>query len=382
MGFIYSAAISVIIVLQQSMWEIIESVSSKVSPRPLSYEEMQTLEHDNWISRVWTYQELVNSRDAFFTTLAPGVQGHAILAQRFFNCVGFLGQWKRTSGKGQSAFLEEFHNLNTLEDTLADKEMGDYLDRSALRVLSNMALRKFDPQYPQNRLLACLGALTQDASWGPPSTTLAELSEKLMSICESNGDYSFIYTSDIRSHTPGMRWRPSPFQPQSNEPMHLIPVSNWHSCGTQNGHRDVRGFWLDNMVLLKSAEKIDGEAEKCLERFVYGFEDPQRPGTITGGTFRRKDGEDEELSQVMLRFLRMIGFKGDREPQVCETGLFFSQFILNGRDSIEMYAASGIRWMFGSPGLARWKEGGEIMYCAGVFTGTVKIEVAESLLIE
>jgi hypothetical protein len=382
MGFIYSAAISVIIVLQQSMWEIIESVSSKVSPRPLSYEEMQILENDNWISRVWTYQELVNSRDAFFTTLAPEVQGHAILAKRFFNCVGFLGQWKRTTGKGQSAFLEEFHNLNTLEDTLADREMGNYLDRVALRVLSNMALRKFDPEYPQNRLLACLGALTQDASWGPPSTTLAELSEKLMSICESNGDYSFIYTSDIRSHTPGMRWRPSPLQLPSLEPVHLVPVANWHSCGTQNGHRGLRGFWLDNMVLLKPAETIDEEAKKHLERFVYGLEDPEQPGTITGGVFRRKEGEDEKLSQVVLKFLRMIGFKGDREPQVCQTGLFFSQFILNGCDSIEIYAASGIQWVFGSPGLARWKEGGEFMYCAGVFTGAVKVEVAKSLLIE
>jgi hypothetical protein len=382
MGFIYSTAISVIIVLQRPIWEIIESASAKVSPRALSYKEMQILEQDSWISRVWTYQELVNSCAAFFTTLESAAQGHAIEAQRFFNCVGFLDQWKRVTGKGESAALEEFHNLSTLEDTLADRQMGNYLDRAALRVLSNMALRKFDPQFPQNRLLACLGALTQDASWGPPSTTLAELAEKLMSICESNGDYSFIYTSDIRNHTPGMRWRPSLLQLRSNGPMHLIPVANWHTWGTQNGHRDVRGFWLDNMVLLKPAETIDEEAEKRLERFVYGFEDPEQPDTIIGGVFRRRECEDKGLSQAVLKFLRMIGFKGDGEPQVCKTGLFFSQFSLNGRDSVEVYAASGIRWMFGSPGLARWKEGGEIMYCAGVFTGTVKIEVAESLLIE
>jgi hypothetical protein len=382
MGFIYSAAISVIIVLQRPIWEIIESVSSKVSPRALSYKEMQILEQDSWISRVWTYQELVNSCEAFFTTLESAAQGHAIEAQRFFNCVGFLDQWKRVTGKGESAVLEEFHNLSTLEDTLADRQMGNYLDRAALRVLSNMALRKFDPQFPQNRLLACLGALTQDASWGPASTTLAELAEKLMSICESNGDYSFIYTSDIRNHTPGMRWRPSPLQIRSNGPMHLIPVVNWHTWGTQNGHRDVRGFWLDNMVPLKPAETINEEAEKRLERFIYGFEDPEQPDTITGGVFRRRECEDKGLSQAVLKFLRMIGFKGDGDPQVCKTGLFFSQFILNGRDSVEVYAAAGIRWMFGSPGLARWKEGGEIMYCAGVFAGTVKIEVAESLLIE
>jgi hypothetical protein len=344
---------------------------------------MQILEHDNWISRVWTYQELVNDRDSFFTTLKPTAQGHAIHAEKFFDCVGFsLDQWKRVTGKGHIAVLEAFHNLDTLEDTLADRQMGKYLDRVALGVLSNMALRTFDPKYPENRLLACLGALTQEVSWGPPSRTLAEIAEKLMTICESNGDYSFIYTSDIRNHTSGMRWRPSPFHLPSNEPTHLAPVANWHTRGTQNGHRDLRGFWLDMMVQLKPADTIDDEVEKDLERFVYGSKDLQQPDKIIGGIFRRKEGEDEELSQVVLRFLRTIGFKGDGEPQICKTGLFFSQLSLNGRDSVETYAASGIRWVFGSPGLARWKEGEGIMYCAGIFTGAVNTEFADSLLME
>jgi len=384
MGFIYSAAISVIIVLQQSIWNIIESVSSEVSPRALTYEEMQILEKDTWISRVWTYQELVNDRNAFFSTLAPVAQGHAIHAEKFFDCVGFsLSQWKRTRGKGHSEVLKEFRNLNTLEDTLADRQMGVYLDRVALKVVSNMALRSFDPEYPQNRLLACMGTLTQEVSWGPPSATLGELAEKMMSICESNNDYSFIYTSDIRDHTPGMRWRPSPLQPSSNEPVHLVPVVNWNNIwGTQNGQRDARGFWLDKMVLLNPAETIDEKSKEGLERLLFGYKDLKEPDKITGWVFRRQDCENEELSQVVLKYLQMIGFKGEREPQVCESGLFFSQSILSGRDSVEMYATAGIQWVWGSPGLARWKEGGEIMYCAGVFMGVVKTEAAESLLVE
>jgi hypothetical protein len=383
MGFIYSAAAYVMIVLQGRIWEVIQSVFSEVSPRALSYEEMQVLERDNWISRVWTYQELVNSRDAFFTTLESTDQGRAIHAENFFNCVGFsLDQWMKIKGKGRSAVLEVFQNLENLEDTLADRQTGNYLDRTALGVLSNIALREFDPQYPQNRLLACLGALTQDVSWGPPSTTLAELAEKLMSICESNGDYSFIYTRDIRSHTPGMRWRPSPVHVQSNEPIHLMPVVKWRTWGTQKGHRDSRGFWLDEMVRLKPAETMDEKAKKKLEMFIYGSRDLQQPDMTRGGIFRHEEGVEEELDRAVLRFLHMIGFKGDGEPQVCKTGLFFSQCIPNGCDSVEMYAASGIWWMFGSPGLARWKEGGETRYCAGVFTGVKEPEAAELLLME
>jgi hypothetical protein len=383
MGFIYSTAISVIIVLQQFTWKIIESVSSEVSPRALSYEEMEILERDDWISRVWTYQELVNSRNAWFTALESTAQRNAIHAENFFNCVGFsLDQWKKTSGKGHSAALEQFHNLDTLEETLVDRQMGDYLERIALGVLSNMSSRKFDPKYPKNRLLACMGALSQDVSWGPPTTTSAEIAEKLMSICESNGDYSFIYTSDLRDQRPGMRWRPSPLELGSGETTNLNPVANWHTWGTQIGHRDANSFWLEKMVLLEPAEAIDEEVEKFLERFLYGSKDLQQPDRTIGGIFRHEECEDKQLSQVVLNFLHKIGFKGDQEPQVCKTGLFFSQCSLNGRDAVEIYAASGIRWMFGNPGLARWKEGEENMYCAGVFTGVVKTELAKSLLME
>jgi hypothetical protein len=381
MGWIYSAASSVLIVLQRSIWEIIESVSTEGSPRALSYEEMQILEQDTWISRVWTYQELVNGHPVFFTTLEPTAEGHAIHAEKFLNCVGFsLSTWRRVTGQGQMAVLETFHNLDTLEGTLADREWGHYLIRrvAALGVLSNMARRHFDPQYPQNRLLASLGTLTQEASWGPPSTTLAELAEKLMSICESNGDYSFIYTRDSRNRSPGVRWRPNPSQLGSNQPMNLVPVASWIIWGTQDAHRDLRGFWLDGMVQLKPAQKVDQEGEEFLERKLYGSKDLKQPD----GIFRVNEGEEEELSVVMLKFLRKIGFNGEQEPRVCKTGLFFSQLILTGRNSAEMFAASGIRWSFGSPGLARWKENGEIMYCAGVFTGVVKAGVAESLLIE
>jgi hypothetical protein len=383
MGFIYSATVYVMVVLQESVWEIVETVSTEVSPRALSYEEMQILELDSWVSRVWTYQELVNAPEVFFTTLEPSARGHAILAEKFFNCVGFsVDQWKKITGKGHSAVLEAFPNLDNLENALADRQMGDYLERIALGVLSNMALRTFDTQYPQNRLLASLGTLTQAVLWGPPSTTLAELAEKVMSICESNGDYSFVYTSDIRSQSPGMRWRPSPLQPQSDSPVNLVPVANWSLLGTQKGHRNLRGFWLDGMVRLEPTETIDEKVERSLKTFLYGSKDLQRPDTISGGIFRRSDGGEQGLSQVVLSFLRKIGFTGDPEPQVCRIGLFFSQFSLSTCDSVEIYAASGIRWVFGSPGLVKWKEGGEFLYCAGVFAGSLMTEGAESLLME
>ena len=159
--------------------------------------------------------------------------------------------------------------------------------------------------------------------------------------------------------------------------LNLVPVVSWIIWGTQNAHRDSIGFWLDDMVHLEPAEKMDHETEEFLERKLYGEKD-----SAQGGIFVRNEGKKEELRILMLKFLNNIGFKGDPEPYVCTTGLFFSQLELNGRDSVEIYAASGIRWTFGSPGLARWKENGVFMYCAGAFTGIVKTELSESLLLE
>ncbi|TVY87755.1 hypothetical protein LAWI1_G007275 [Lachnellula willkommii] len=384
MGWIYSAATSVLIVLQPSIWHIIASVSAEKSPRALTYAEMQILEQDTWINRVWTYQELVNADAVYFTTLElePAGAGHAMRADRFFNCVGFsLETWKRATGQGHIAVLETFHNLDTLQDTLADRQLGEYLHRTAFGVLSNMALRKFDAAFPQNRLLASLGALSQDVSWGPLSTTLAELAEKLMAICEAKGDYSFVYTSDVRETLPGRRWRPGPSQITASEPVNLVPVANWSNWGAQNGHRDSKGFWLDEMVQLKPADRIDEEVENVLDKILYGSPALEQPGVVTHGIFRRKEGEEEELSRVMLRFLRKIGFKGYGEPLVCKQGLFFSQLGLESCESVEIYAASSLRWRFGSPGLATWKENGESRYCAGVFVGVSTTEVPQSILL-
>lgn len=378
MGWIYNAAASVIVVLDGSIWEIIQSVSTAVSPRSLTHEELVIIEEDTWISRVWTYQELVNAREVFFTTGEPSEEAHAIEAHRFLNCVGFsLMKRSEFLDEGYGVVLQTFHNVNTLEDTLADRQTAGYLERTSLGVFSNMAHRNFDPQYPQNRLLACMGALTMEVSWGPPSTTTVELAEKLMLISEANGDYSFIYTSDQRNNLPGLSWRPNSVQSKA---LNLVPVVSWHTWGTQNGRNDGSHVWLHDMAPLVLTDLIDIETEKFLDDFLYGSKDLRDPEKLLGGMFRRRG--DEDLKVTMLRFLRMTGFTGSEAPQACKTGYFFSQLRLEGRESVELFAANNLRWAFGSPGLARWKVNGQLMYCAGVFTGTSRKELAKDILLE
>ena len=388
MGFIYNAAASVIVIIQDPAWSVIITASEAASPEAISYQDMQYLELDSWVSSVWTYQELVNQPKLFFAPAHPEGRHLIVEAQRFFNCVGFsLHQWKKDMGKTASDVLDAFPRLNTMEDTLADREMAAYLKRTALSVLSNMALRTFDSSFPGNRLLASIGALTQDVSWGPPSTTLSDLSEKVMSSCEAVNDYSFTYTTDIRDDTPGLRWRPSRNQVESDpsKPAHLIPILSWSSWGdpfgeTQRGHKDDKGFWLDNMIRLQPSEKVNEEATQMLRKWLYGSEDENKPGNIIGGFFRLENGDEVDLSEVMFEALKKMLFTGSPKPVICEDGLFFSSPPLSGLEEVEIFATASIRWMFGSPGLVRWRDGGDTKYSAGVFAGTVKRENAESLL--
>ncbi|PVH82163.1 hypothetical protein DL98DRAFT_653512 [Cadophora sp. DSE1049] len=303
MGFIYNAAMSVIIALKPSVWKIVQQASATVSPEPLSLSDMQILEKDDWISRVWTYQELVNSRATYFTTPVfadnPDVQV-VVEATQFFNCVGHsLSRYKRDNHISDSTAVAIFPNLNVLEDTLLDSTLSGYLERPALAILSNMSMRTFDANFPQNRLLACIGALTKEASWGPPSSGLGELAEKIMGICEAKGDYSFVFTADRRNEESGKTWRPSTASSAAGHgPTHLVPVINWYIHSepfgeTQRGTNDDNRFWLEDMVPLKLSESMLADAEVELDRFLWDFTDPNDPTIRSKGLFGKEDKKED-----------------------------------------------------------------------------------------
>lgn len=361
----------------------------------LSPKEMEDLELDTWISRVWTYQEMVNNPNVHFTTFPSANKQVVVPYEPLLDCVGYSSErWTKETERPTAEFLQKFPNLNNLADTLLDARLSAYLERSALGVLSNMAARNFDPQYPGNRLLASLGALTQKASWSP-AATLPELSEKVMSTCEEVNDYSFIYTRDRRDTRAGLLWRPSPYQPEStnHSPIHLVPVLNWCSYGeplgeTQRAHKNSDGFWLDNMIRLKPSESMRAKVKQRLEDWLYGAENDLSQPAVTSsvGFFGPKERGKLNLIPAMFKAFGMVGFTGSSTGQICDNGFFFSILCLEGRQSVELFAASSIRWTFGAPGLARWKEGGVTKYSAGVFAGDLgqmmgKPMVGESLLI-
>ena len=79
MGAIFSSAMQVVAVLSRSCSDLLQQiqVTGRVNP-----EMFHVLEKDDWVTRAWTYQEIVNSRSTHFITEGGGgvsVSGHQLL---------------------------------------------------------------------------------------------------------------------------------------------------------------------------------------------------------------------------------------------------------------------------------------------------------------
>jgi hypothetical protein len=86
--------------------------------------------------------------------------------------------------------------LDALEDLIADWLISDYTRRSAFQVMSNLD-RRYTSE-PPNYFYSMIGAILQSTSTRRPSTTIAELSETLMIVCEEKNDFSFLYSTAAR----------------------------------------------------------------------------------------------------------------------------------------------------------------------------------------
>lgn len=140
MGYIYSRATEVIIVLGEDTFSVIQEM---IRNGFVSESDLQILECDEWVSSVWTYQEIVNGGSVRFICERQADTPASIECSDFFNALGY-SLAKRQSSTGSDSFVttRTFPNLNALEDILADWRIASYISRSALSVFSSMASKR------------------------------------------------------------------------------------------------------------------------------------------------------------------------------------------------------------------------------------------------
>ena len=358
MGYIYSRAAEVIVVLGEDTFSVIQNM---MNGGPLDATDLRTMERDEWVSSVWTYQEIVNASLFRFVSSS----GHqvdrsvSIEGADILNSLGFsLMKWQNSTGSDTFATMRAFPNLNALETILVDWQTAAYIRRSAYSVLCSMASKR-NPD-PANYFYAILGVLSQDPQelvWNSDQNP----AEKFMAICEHKNDFSFIYSVAVRDSDPRLCWRPRASALPvvgTNVPAILRPIFAWHVWGeAQQGHHDESGLWLDGMTVMQPASTVGDAGRKTILDWMRQPESEHL--------------DDTAMGRLVHAAISSVGFEGRAEPIKITEGLIFTQEIPRGASIVRIVVSNQIRYVMGAPGLVQIKDKDEKQYLPSLFIGEV-----------
>ena len=361
MGYIYSRASEVIIVLGEETCTVIEELQSQDF---FSEAALQTLERDEWVSSVWTYQEIVNGGNIYFVSERRGDKSTSIEGEKLFGALGYgLVKWEKSTCSNTEGTKKVFPRLSALEQIFADWQVGGaYILRPALNVFSSLAYKRNADA--ANYFYAILGTLTpspEQLVWNSEQN----LADKMMAICESKNDFSFIYSVADRDPNPARCWRPiaAPLTPgDSSLPSILRPILIWHCWGeAQNGRYDAEGLWLDGMTNMPLASSIGDIGREKISDLLFKRNSQHK--------------SDAELCDAALAFVRSWGFEGDPTPMFTTGGLIFTQEAVQTSNVVRLLVSTQIHWPQGAPGLVHASSAGEKRYVPCAYIGSYKLLV-------
>jgi hypothetical protein len=342
MGFIYNAAAEVIVVLSPGSQTVLKEIDASDGQdwKGLSDESLLMLEREDWISRAWTYQEIVNQNLIYFT--CEDAEDVLVDGSRFLNALGqSLSLLHKRGNK-----LSTLPRLNAFEDAITDWRISDYCGRSALQVMANMDKRV--QMRPEDHFYAMIGAVTTK-----PMSELGQrkASEAFMVACEAKADYSFIYSAAPRSTVLGRKWRP---EAGENIPA-ILP---WICSGEgQPGHLDGETLVLEKMIILQPMP-LESAGISFLNQWLNAI----------GHTTDTKTGA--ELADASLRYLISIQFQSCGQCIFFSCGLFFPYEHVPQEQICSFYVSTTVFWPFGAPGIAQYTvPNGGSRYAPGVFVG-------------
>ncbi|KAK1751489.1 hypothetical protein QBC47DRAFT_434633 [Echria macrotheca] len=340
MGFIYSRAEEVIVVLTGRALPALEQIGREENLLP---SHLDALEREDWVTRAWTYQEAVNARRLRVTChdAPPGVLVDCLqLFSYLGHAINSLGVEERSS---------KHPRLNAFEDVMVDCAVAMYLERSALQVMAIMDERT--QTRVEDHFYAMMGAISTE----PAASVVREAKspcEAFMALCEKKGDYSFVFSSVGRDAREGRRWRPV-------EDERLPAILRLSSRGSGlRGRADGDKVVVEDVVVFRPGP-ISDDSRGFVARWLEGYK-PARSYA------------DLELEHAAFEALCEMGFTGSSECVETNDGLFFPQTRLGDASELEIIVAVGIEWRLGSPALGRYQKddsAGGVLYTPGVFFG-------------
>ena len=342
MGEIFSSAYQVLVVLREQCSEVIQNARQA---EKLSSSDLSILEKEDWVSRVWTYQEAVNSSRLYF-----GVEGNEdaiVSGNEFLNMImTAIDVYKAANNLGKLAWEKQSPKLRSLERLLADYMMADFATRSAYQVMSVMENRY--SERAGDHFYAMVGSITTTTEQAKGHEKL-EPSEFFMRSCERKGDFSFLYSSAPRSEEVASGWRPI----EGRFPALLPDLITLGS--SEAGRKELTHLQLDSMYRLVSGA-VTSDGLKAARWFVEDQSETSSP---------------DDVARQILKRLRILGFGGCGEYLEFESGFFFPQSESLKSDDIFAAVSHDIHWVTGGPGLLLRANSSDIndFFDVGVFIG-------------
>ncbi len=350
MGEIYANASIVCVVLSEECHEVLSTIQTS---ERITQHQLDILDRDSWVSRVWTYPELVNSsRIRFIAEGAPDVSVEAI---DVLNQVGTaIHRYKEEKNLGAFTFRKMYPNVDSLEDAIVDWRVAEYGERFAYQVMSAMANRRC--RIPEERYIAMLSALTVS-----PTPNDTEFAYSFIAHCQSKQDFSYLFSAAPRRSEGGSSWEPTGD--------HLWkPVFPWHCWGKkQSGYLKEERLYLENLFLPKPGPL-------CEEAVVFLKAHVLKQNVIS---------EELDLPWLVFSQLKEAGLEGVSECMETPQGLMYSSFALpEKRNGIQIAVSTEIRSALGGPCLILTESNLDTFEClgAGFFVGKVP-KIGQSVLV-
>lgn len=327
MGEIYKASTQVFVVLNAGCLDTVHKIHNKES---LERNDYLAIASDDWIDRVWTYQEFANSKMMFLVAEGEG--------KTFISELNFLNALMTDEvAYADVKDIELTQKLERWQYLIVEQQL---VERSAFQIMSAMKKRFCLPTRPEDRMNAMISVIS-DTKIDIKDRNLIEPAEYFMRVCEKNNDYSFIFSTNPRSEILGRQWRPIGDQITSV----ISDVSTYGGPGLSGILKDTH-LQMNNMCHMTpwKSNSVVNAIESLLKT---------------------------DFPKELFEMLKQRGFTGCGECLKLEYGYFFSQSPHKRSKDLFVAVSHDVRFAQGSPGLLlRSNDTAINQFCdTGIFIG-------------
>lgn len=342
LGEIYNKSSIVIVVLSKEFSKVLEKVTLRI---PFNEEDFEIINNDHWVSRYWTYQEIVKSGKVYLVSESIGAL--VVHASEFFEkLTQEFDVFCHFQNIKTIESIKKYPCISALEAVILDQRIQEF--RSIYQVMVNMEYRKSSND--DNKLTAINSFLA--TSENLDVLHFENEFTKLYELCKRNNDYSFIFNTSTHRESNNRKWKPTLYD--------FKPIYSWlYGWGEKQYGEIYPDYLLLKDFILETKSVVSTEAVTFLTKILKD--------NVTA--------ESADVLDLIRANLSGLNFEGCLDPVELDRGFYFDQFNNNFNASNIIAICSGVQWTFGAPAMKLEKRESSDIYdfiSAGVFFGKIR----------